>query len=387
MANLEKLNATDLDALIALIDEVFTEENGKPMDFRNRFPRVFKPDDEKIGWYYGIKENGELHGTAGLHPFPYRVLENTLKVGQVGNVAVSSKCRGRGFMQTILNKMCEDMEKDGYDMAYLHGERKRYRTFGFERCGIEYVFTMTQSLPRALKLPDEFNFVDMRATSPEDVAEAIAIAKSRVHNFERIDGEYLDSFTAHEAKPLLVKNALGETVGYLCYSPLTNMVIELGLKNPADFALVSVSLLNYLKIDSLQITFAEYENELIGSAMTVCRRYEVVQSGNFKILNFGRVLETFMNAKASYAPLLDGEITLDTELFGRWRVEVRDGKSSVTRTDAEADLYVEGYKVYPLLFGPTSPYAAGVDMSGLDPEPGRLIQSWFPVPLYCENFS
>jgi predicted N-acetyltransferase YhbS len=383
----EKLCARDLSDVLHLLDEVFSAENGVKMDFANKFPRVFKEKDENMGWHYGIRENGELLGVAAKYPFPYRVFDKTLSVAQIGNVAVSSRCRGRGFMQLILNTICRDMAEEGYDMAYLHGERKRYRTFGFERCGNEYVFTMTQSLPKALGMTDDFTFVDMRSATPEEIDEAIVIAKGREHNFERCDAEYIESFTAHEALPLLIKDKRDVTVGYLCYSSIANMVIELGLKTPSDFAGVAVSLLNYLKLQSFQITFAEYENELIGSAMSICRRYEMIQSGNFKILNFDKVTETFLEAKSRYAPLSDGTLVLDTELFGRWSITVSGGKCTVSKSELEPDLYIEGYKVYPFIFGPGAPFAAGVDLGEVSDGARRLIQSWFPLPLYCENFS
>jgi hypothetical protein len=47
----------------------------------------------------------------------------------------------------------------------------------------------------------------------------------------------------------------------------------------------------------------------------------------------------------------------------------------------------DGYKVYPFVFGPMSPFTVGVDLSRVSPEAKRLINSWFPVPLYCDNVS
>ena len=387
MSELKKLKAGDLGELVRFIDEVFTEQNGRKMEFSKIFPRIFKENDENMGWYEGIFENGELLGTAGSHLYNFRVLDRTLKVSQIGNVAVSSKCRGRGFMQTIMKSLCGKMAEEGYDMAYLHGERKRYRTFGFERCGAEYVLTMTPSLPGALGLKGEFTFIDMRDDFALYKDEVMAIAKGRIHNFERADDEYFDSLIAHYALPLLIKDKDGNTAGYISYSPESNMVIELGLKRTSDFVGVTVSLLDYLKLQSFVITFAEYENELIGEAMKICRHCQIIQSGNFKIINFDKVTETFMAAKATYAPILDGELVLDTELFGKWNIAVKDGKCSVTRTEKDADVYVDGYKVYPFVFGPMSPFTAGVDLSNVSPEAKKLIHSWFPLPIFCANVS
>lgn len=384
---IERLYAGDRDSLADLLDEVFTAQNGCAMDFRKIHPRVLRDIDENMGWYRAIRENGEIVGAAGCHPFPYRVLDTTLKVAQIGNVAVSSKCRNRGFMQKLMGSLCEVMVNDGYDMAYLHGERKRYRTFGFERCGVEYVLTMTTSLPKALGLKSDFTFVDMRDNFDAYKDEVIAMSRGAIHEFVRGEDEIYLSLTAHDAMPLIIKKPDGTTAGYLCYAARTNMVIELVLLDHTDLVDTVVALFGYLGIDSFVLDISEYESDILGEAMKICRHCQTIQSGNFKIFNFKKVVETFMNAKATYAPLMDGALVVDTELFGKWSITCTSGKCKVEKTDAPADVYVDGYKVYPFFFGPMTPFGVGVDMKNVGPEAKLLIANWLPLPLYCLNCS
>ena len=98
-------------------------------------------------------------------------------------------------------------------------------------------------------------------------------------------------------------------------------------------------------------------------------------------------VEVTLAGGMTYDVYRDGELVLDTELFGKWSITVSGGKCTVLPTDKDASVYVEGYRVYPFMFGPMSPFAAGVDLSAVSPEARALIHNWFPLPLYCLNFS
>ena len=93
----ERLHAGDCKELVSFLDEVFTLQNGFQMDFATLFPRIFVDTEEAMQWYYAIKEDGKIVGTAASHPFIYRVGGEMLKVSSGGNVAVSPNCRNRGL--------------------------------------------------------------------------------------------------------------------------------------------------------------------------------------------------------------------------------------------------------------------------------------------------
>lgn len=385
--NAERLKAKDCKELVAFLDEVFTLQNGHRMDFANMFPRIFQEDDEKMGWYYAVKEDGKIIGTAASHPFTYRVGDETLKVSAGGNVAVSPARRNRGIMQTLLHRINEDLDGEGFDFAYLHGDRKRYRTFGFEKCGTEYLVYFTRSMLQKENCTADVTLQDMGQESEAVLAEVMAIADGQVSGFRRTKEDFLPAMIAHKNTPLVIRRD-GQVIGYLSLEVGGAYLAELGLKDPDDLGSVLAAVAEYIGGNStLVIRLPAYEAALVRRAITLSGRYNIIQPANFKILRLDNVLRVFLKAKGLYAPLTDGSLTLDTELFGKWTVSCKAGEVSVLPGEGEADIYLPGYRVYEFLFGPNDPFLAEADTAKLTKEKALLAANWFPLPLYCPHLS
>ena len=385
--NIERLKGKECKEVVAFLDEVFTLQNGHQMDFANAFPRIFVEDDEKMHWYYAAKEDGKIIGTAASHPFTYRVGDETLKVSAGGNVAVSPLCRNRGIMQALLHRINEDLEPEGYDFAYLHGDRKRYRTFGFERCGTEYLIYFTPSMLKKADCVADVTLWDLRNEPETVLKEVMAIAHAQVSGFARTKADFLPAMIAHGNQPLVIRRG-DQVVGYMSLDVPGAYLAELGLKNADDLGSVLVAVAEYLggKATSV-IRLPAYEHALVRRAITLCGRYNIIQPANFQIVRLENVLRVFLKAKGLYAPLADGTLTLDTELFGKWTVACKDGQVSVTPGEGEADIYLPDYRVYEFLFGPNDPFLAEVDTTKLPADKAHLVANWFPLPLYCPHLS
>ncbi len=382
----ERLKAKDCKELIALIDEVFTLHNGTVMDFATLFPRIAVEDDEKMSWYYAIRENGKLVGCAASHPFYYHVGGEVLKVSSGGNVAVSPACRNRGFMQKIMHTINADMDAEGFDFAILHGDRKRYRTFGFERCGIEYTITFSRASVTLSRAEATDTFGDLRNESAEVLAEVMELAKAQPGYVERKAEEWIPAQLTHYGEPLVIRNAEGEIIGYTALSIQEAVIRELALKDPADLGHVIASLIAYSNLDSLYIRMAEYD-ALLSQAVALSSRYQIIQPGNFRIVRFDNTVRAFMKAKSAYAPLLDGVLTLDTALFGKWAIEVKDGNVTVSAFDGVADLVISDYQLHSFIFGPVHPIVSGVDCSKLSADKAKLVGNWFPLPIFFPHLT
>ena len=381
----ERLKGKDCKELVALLDEVFTLQNGVQMDFATLFPRIAVEDDEKMNWYYGIRENGKLVGCAASHPFNYHVGGEVLKVSSGGNVAVDTSCRNRGFMQKMMHAINADMEPEGFDFAILHGDRKRYRTFGFERCGIEYTLTFTRASVKLSGAEATDSFSDLRNESAEVLAEVMTMAKVQSASVERKRDEWIPAQLTHYGEPLVIRNN-GEIIGYTALSIKEGVIRELGLKNVNDLDHVIASLIAYSGLDSLYIRMAEYD-DLLGKAVALSSRYQIIQPGNFRIVRFDNTVRAFMKAKLAYAPLLPGCLTLDTALFGKWAIEVKDHNVTVTPFEGEADLVIPDYQLHTFIFGPAHPLTSGVDCSNLSADKAKLVGNWFPLPIFFPHLT
>jgi len=385
--NIERLKGKDCKEVVAFLDEVFTLQNGHQMDFASAFPRIFMEDDEKMHWYYAAKEDGKIIGTAASHPLIYRVGEETLKVSAGGNVAVSPACRNRGIMQALLHRINEDLYDEGFDFAYLHGDRKRYRTFGFEKGGTEYLMYFTQSMLKKENCVADVTLHDLRQEPDAVLDEVIAISNAQVSGFVRAKEAFLPAMTAHKNDPLVIRR--GERIiGYLSLEVGGAYIAELGLKDAGDLGSVLAAVSAYIGGNcTLALRLPAYESALVRRAITISGRYNIIQPASFKIVRLQNVLRVFLKAKGLYAPLMDGTLTIDTELFGKWMITCRCGDVTVVPGEGAADIYLPGTRMYEFLFGPNDPFLAEVDTAKLPKEKALLVASWFPLPLYCPHLS
>ena len=383
MMEVTRLKKEDCKKLVAFLDQVFTLQNGHQMDFDGAYPRIFQEKDENMGWYYGVKEDGRIIGTAASHPLTYRVGDISLKVSAGGNVAVHPDCRNRGIMQLLLHRINQDLAAEGYDFAYLHGDRKRYRTFGFEKCGIEYLVYFTPSM---LKKEGCTADVTLRELRKKDVPAAMALSKHQYSGLVWEEEDFFPAQIAHKNHPLGIFREK-TLVGYVSLDVPGAYLAELVLKNPADLGSVLAAVCDYVGGKTLVIRLPAYEKDLLRQAIPLSGRYNIIQPANFQILRFDRVLTAFLQAKASYAPLADGSLTLDTELFGKWAVTCKHGKAEVSPSENPADLFLPGFRAYEFLFGPNAPFLAEVDTTALTAEQAQLVQNWFPLPLFCPHLA
>ena len=375
-----RLQKEDCKELVAFLDEVFTLQNGHQMDFSGTFPRIFREKAENMGWYYAVKEDGKIIGTAASHPLTYRVGDETLNISAGGNVAVSPACRNRGLMQLLLNRINEDL--DEFDLAYLHGDRKRYRTFGFEKCGIEYLVYFTPSM---LKKEGCVADVTLRRLEPADVATAMAICKQQYSGLVWEAEEFFSAQIAHKNHPLGIfrEEAL---VGYVSLDVPGAYLAEIALADPGDFGSVLAALCDYVGGKTLVIRLPAYEKELLRRAITLSGRYNIIQPANFSLSKLDKVLRVFLKAKGQYAPLMEGRLTVDTELWGKWDISCQDGQVTVVPGAGQADIFLPGYRAYEFFFGPNAPFLAEVT-ANMPPDKALLAANWFPIPLFCPHLA
>lgn len=385
--NIERLKGKDCKEVVAFLDEVFTLQNGHQMDFASAFPRIFTENDANMSWYYAAKEDGKIIGTAASHPLIYRVGAETLNVSAGGNVAVSPACRNRGIMQALLHRINEDLYDEGYDFAYLHGDRKRYRTFGFEKGGTEYLMYFTQSMLKKENCVADVTLHDLRQEPDAVLDEVIAISNAQVSGFVRAKEAFLPAMIAHKNDPLVIRR--GERIiGYLSLEVGGAYIAELGLKNADDLGSVLAAISEYIGGNcTIALRLPAYESALVRRAITISGRYNIIQPASFKIVRLQNVLRVFLKAKGLYAPLADGTLTVDTELLGKWTITCSGGDVTVTPGEGDVDIYLSDYRMYEFLFGPNDPFLAEVDTAKLPKEKALLVANWFPLPLYCPHLS
>ena len=149
---IKKLGKEHYDEIIGILNEVFTEKNGRDMDFEKEMPKMCFRDDEHMGRHIGIFDGGRLVACMGVYPFETVIAGEHLTLATVGNVVTRKTHEGRGYMSAMFAYAMEETERLGIDAARLAGLRSRYNRYGFETCGQNYNFTFTAKNNLPVKL-------------------------------------------------------------------------------------------------------------------------------------------------------------------------------------------------------------------------------------------
>ena len=373
---LVRLKKEDFHELVNLLNTVFTAQNGQNMDFEAIFPRIFVPEDEAMRWHLGAKIDGKLCGVAASYPLTYRVGGTELKLSCGGNVAVDASLRGQGIMQSILNQLDAEDKTAGFDIAYLHGDRFRYRNFGYERCGVEYAFTLTRSMLGKDAPQRNFAYVNLCEAEDAFVKRVFDFAGRQKSGMVRDFASFMPALKAKQRLPLAVLDENEALIAYFTICPIKNAIGEIYIDDPQLFPDVLKGYMHRYGVAKVGLNLPEYD-PLTRQAHAVAERYQIIQNGNFKILNFKRVVESFMREKMQHTYLPDGVVTIDSEIFGTWSIEKQQDSVTVRPYTGKAQFQLPGYTVYPFLFGPVAPK---IDASK---EEALLLKMWLPLPLYC----
>ncbi len=348
--------------------------NGIKKDFAEMYPRVFRKDARQLSDHFAAYPadkdvQGNICGCISNCEMTYHVGKEVLKISSSGNVAVAKSARGTGLMTVMFDAVDKSLLEDGFDLSYLHGARTRYNYFGYELCGVEYLFTFDMAdLSKHYKPTDKFQFFDL--SQREDLLEeAVHIIHSQRVYVERQAEELINVYRARWREPIGVFRN-GEFWGSFAYGE--GGIKYLALRNYEDFAEMVYGFMLEKGLTSLPYNAPDYDKALMKSCITRCSSFAVGNPANFKIIHFDRVVKAFLQLKAENEPLYNGTLTLDSDLFGKWSICVNGSSVCVEPFDGEATYQLKGFEIYDFLFNYTpntyGPY---------DP----AVKSWFPLPI------
>lgn len=367
MINVRISQDADREKLIACADSAFGDS--VPVGgFAGLLPKLYGPGARVGGNHLIAEEDGEILGVVLAEPMEYRVFGERLKIASVGTVSVAGQARGRGIMRLLMDETVRRLREEGFDFAFLGGQRQRYAYWGFQGCGTQMGFSWNQAnLKHGSELPQEerIELVPMGVPVAESRTADSAAGESRT-----VEGASTDSLpknTLREADPRLTEAAwrmwAGEEVGvrrdrerffdilcswqgkpYACmrqgrfagyvvlgpsedegYARILEMVLEDGVSVPAllhalsgDLGITRGSVKpGYIKQGQMRELEEFCEGESLGC------------SQRFLILNWCRVLRAMMTMKQHVRPLEDGEIILgitgeDGKRTGVW-IRIQEG--------------------------------------------------------------
>ena len=136
-----QLSLDDFEEAIDLINYVFSQAHD-PHDFERRLPKLYRPTEELMRCNYGVRLHGRLVAVAGAYPLVWQVGATALRVTGIAGVATHPRHRDKGLMGAVVRHCVAEARAAGCHLSWLDGLRRRYRHFGYERCGTELGFRL-----------------------------------------------------------------------------------------------------------------------------------------------------------------------------------------------------------------------------------------------------
>ena len=147
-SKVDLMNSGDFKELCKLLDQSFSYT--KPFD--KTYCHICNNLPENYAQHLVIRDKGKIVSHVGVFPMPMKIYGGgILRIGGIGAVATFKKYRGRGFMNLLIEKSIKEM-KNKYDISWLSGDRRRYRTFGWENSGRKAVFTLNARSVKKIKV-------------------------------------------------------------------------------------------------------------------------------------------------------------------------------------------------------------------------------------------
>lgn len=372
---IKRLKKENYDELIALLNLVFSKQNNCVMDFEQELPNMCIRDDAHMRKHVGLFVDNKLVSVVGVYPLPTRVLNSEVNFCTVGNVATHPDYEGCGYMNVLLNSAMEIVKEEKYDACRLGGDRARYLRFGFELCGRNYSYYITQKNVKKSLLSSYGENTRITEISPKDEM-SLSFARKIYHQnkvsvLRNDNAEMYRVMTAWKNTPYLVsKNE--SPIGYFTLTPDKKTVSEAYAIDKEAYLDTVVAISNYLN-DGFSITLFEHDIDLVRE-MNKCAEYMSIQiPSNFNVISFEKVVDAYIKLKASYTHLADGCVTISIKEHGKIKIFANGNDCGCVKFDGECDFELSKSDATRFIFGMHPPVAVT--------EPNMFAKANFPLPL------
>ena len=127
-------------------DMVFRPGQKGRLILQRQYPHAYRDTPEYARRLLLVRDEGEIVGSLAIHPLTIRVEGARLVTGGIGIVGTHPRRRGEGIMSAMLEDAVRRMERSGYALSVLGGDRQRYGWFGWEDGGTRNTFELTTRL-------------------------------------------------------------------------------------------------------------------------------------------------------------------------------------------------------------------------------------------------
>jgi len=366
-----------------MLDDVFF--SGEPQENRREFltllPKLYKEQYAPWKSNYVVREGEALKAAVGMYVNEIDAAGQALPCGGIGNVAVATDCRRKGYMKQAMDAAMEAMREAGCDFGELGGHRHRYQYWGFERSGVQVRAEFTrQSVRHAY---GEIDITEFKIAEPneDDLPKLQALMERAPLHVKHGPAAFYDTLCSWQSKPRIVWQG-DKIAAYFALQregPGMNDsrgFNDLHLFEPSALPGVLNAMFAYLpeNQNSFGASIPLWEKDFIAGAELCAEWLRLEDAGQFAILNFERTLRALLAVQCGLKELPDGRLTIKIRgMCGEetLRIRVDHRQSSVEVTSGEPDLDLAHIEAVRFFTGLTS--AARTS---------PLADAWFPLPLF-----
>lgn len=305
------------------------------LDFRALLPKLYGDHPELAECHYLALEDGKIKAMVGCFPWTMKVGDHELKVKGIGTVSVHPYSRGKGYMKKLMQMAVEDARKEGADLMCLGGQRQRYEYFGFVNAVSSCGFRVTPTNRRHHKevKTDAYTLVSL-LEHPEYTADCMRLFNGQLIHAVRAEKDFAEICRSWSSEPLVLLRD-GRFAGYASADKDGEAVREFLLEKDVP-VLEAVFALVDKKERELSFSPDYWQKETVRALAGVAESCSVGNGEMIQVLDYPDVLKAFLQCKADSCGILDGSLVLEVTEQGKYRVEVKNGRVSVTETGEAA---------------------------------------------------
>ena len=371
-----QLTLDDFEEAIDLINYVFSQAYD-PHDFERRLPKLYRPTEELMRCIYGVRRRGNLVAVAGAYPLAWQIGAATLRVSGIGGVAAHPRHRGSGLMSAVMSRCVAEARAAGCHLSWLDGLRRRYRNFGYERCGTELGFRLAARDFAAAGI-DAAGLRFRRLREGDGLlAEVQRLhARQKVH-WRRSPAEFLTICASWNAELYAALDG-DELAGYLIAGRDPTRVVELVAVDAADAPRLAAGWCAACG-GRTAVAASPWQSVAARSLGAIADQSELGCCGNWQVFDWPALLAAVLGERARGGTLPGGEAVIEIVGAGRLRLWVDGTAGGCTATDDAPRVTLDPFTAMRVLFGPLPAHLGGA--ASLP----SVLQSWCPLPLHIPS--
>ncbi|MCX7917717.1 MAG: GNAT family N-acetyltransferase, partial [bacterium] len=258
--------------------------------FPLNYPQAWKEKNTDFSNILIIEENNKICSLVRI--FPLTLIHNNIKIKFAGIGAVSTDYeeRGKGYMTILLKEAIKKMEKEGYPLSILWGDRHRYINFGYENSGTVVNITITTRGFEKIKIN---SIKAKRYLGEREILLKIIETYNRKNYRVERDFEYFYEIY----KKMFTSLYYTEGNNNFTYVVINEQGAETKVYEYGGDPVIVLKILKFLSErfgkNKFYMEFPNFE-EIPEIILKTCSSWNISNTGMIKIVNLKKTLETFL---------------------------------------------------------------------------------------------